>query len=129
MEKQKSFRIGLALILILFFSLVSFAANSNPPKEIAFVRFVCFHKNAIDRLIADDKIDRNKAMLTFRVLVQLRACAVMPQGKLLKINRTLKEYKDSKGDPTFLIEIIDQAQNVFYTIIEKQNIKEQGLKV
>ena len=129
MENQKSFRLGLTLILIIFFSLVSFVVNSNPNHEIAFVRFVCFHKDAIEKLVEDDKVDRHKAMLTFRGLVQLKACAVMPQGKLLKIDKTLKKYKNSKGETNFLIEIVDEAKNKYYTIIENQNVKKPGLKV
>ena len=123
----KSLVVSLVVILLSVFSMHDAYGKE---KGKAFIRFVCFEKSAIDRLVEADKVNRHKALLTFRTLAQFGACVVDPNGRIVKIERKIEEYLDSENKKTFVITIKDNEGKEFYTIIqEPDRVPNKGLSV
>jgi len=112
----KSLVVSLVVILLSVFSMHD---TYGKEKGKAFIRFVCFEKSAIDRLVEADKVSRYKALLTFRTLAQFNACVVDTTGHVVKIERRIEEYMDSENKKTFVIVIKNSQGQEFYTIIQE----------
>jgi|TARA_R110000824_G_scaffold94543_2_gene228002 hypothetical protein len=116
-------------LVIIFLSVFSPAYGKD--KKTAFVRFVCFEEESVNRLVEADKIDRHKALLTLKALLDFQACEFDPNGRYVQIERTIRTYLDAKNRECSVITVKSTDGTEYYTLIQKSQIKieNKGLKV